>query len=148
MNYYTLNEIATIAGLTTRTLRNYLQMGVLKGEKVDGVWRFSEEALWEFIDNPSVRQAMHAKQNAIVSDFLLMGGRKENRTCMILDLYAEWDDVKRTTEFFCDRIHELGEEELRFGMERHKKNVRLILSGPEAAIRDIMKSYYERKESE
>ena len=62
MNYYTLNEIATIAGLTTRTLRNYLQMDILKGEKVDGVWRFSEEALWEFIDNPSVRQAMHAKQ--------------------------------------------------------------------------------------
>ncbi len=143
MEGYTLNEIATFTGLTTRTLRNYLQMGLLTGEKVDGVWRFSEEQLWAFLDNPAVRQGMHAKQNAIVSDFLLMGSRKENRTCVILDLCAEWDDVKRATDFFCDRIKVLGEEELRFGMERHKKNVRLILSGPEAAVREIMKRYYE-----
>ena len=143
MEGYTLNEIATFTGLTTRTLRNYLQMGLLTGEKVDGVWRFSEEQLWAFLDNPAVQQGMHAKQNAIVSDFLLMGGRKENRTCVILDLCAEWDDVKRATDFFCERIRELGEEELRFGMERHKKNVRLILSGPESAVKEIIKRYYE-----
>ena len=144
MAWYTLNDIATMTGFTTRTLRNYLRMGILTGEKADGVWRFSEEQLWAFMDNPSARQGMHAKQNAIVTDFLLMGGRKENRTCVILDLCAEWDDVKRATDFFCDRIKEMGEEELRFGMERHKKNVRLILSGTENAVKEIMKRYYER----
>jgi hypothetical protein len=143
MAWYTLNNIATMTGLTTRTLRNYLQMGLLIGEKVDGVWRFSEEQLYAFMDNPTVRQGMHAKQNAIVTDFLLMGGRKENRTCVILDYCMDWDDAKRAIDFFCEKINEQGDDELRFGMERHKKNVRLIISGSETAVKEIMKRYYE-----
>jgi len=143
MAWYTLNNIATMTGLTTRTLRNYLQMGLLTGEKVDGVWRFSEEELYAFMDNPSVQQGMHAKQNAIVTDFLLMGGRKESRTCVILDYCMEWDDAKRTIDFFCERVNEQGDDELRFGMERHKKSVRLIISGSEVAVKEIMKRYYE-----
>lgn len=143
MAWYTLNDIAKMSGLTTRTLRNYLQMGLLTGEKVDGVWRFSEEQLYAFMDNPTVRQGMHAKQNAIVTDFLLMGGRKENRTCVILDYCLDWNDAKRAVDFFCEQVKVQGDEELRFGMERHKKNVRLILSGPEDAVREIMKRYYE-----
>ena len=144
MAWYTLNNIATMTGLTTRTLRNYLQMGLLTGEKVDGAWRFSEEQLYAFMDHPSVQQGMHAKRNAIVTDFLLMGGRKENRTCVILDYCIEWEDTKRVIDFFTDKINEQGDGELRFGMERHKKNVRLILSGSERAVREIMKCYYER----
>ena len=143
MAWYTLNNIATMTGLTTRTLRNYLQMGLLTGEKVDGVWRFSEEQLYAFMDNPTVRQGMHAKQNAIVTDFLLMGGRKENRTCVILDYCMDWEDTKRVIDFFTDKINEQGDDELRFGMERHKKNVRLIISGSERAVKEIMKRYYE-----
>ena len=143
MAWYTLNNIATMTGLTTRTLRNYLRMGLLTGEKVDGVWRFSEEQLYAFMDNPSVQQGMHAKQNAIVTDFLLMGGRKDNRTCVILDYCMDWDDAKRAIDFFCERINEQEDGELRFGMERHKKNVRLIISGSEAAVKEIMKRYYE-----
>ena len=144
MAWYTLNNIATMTGLTTRTLRNYLQMGLLTGEKVDGVWRFSEEQLYAFMDHPTVRQGMHAKQNAIVTDFLLMGGRKESRTCVILDYCMEWEDAKSVIDFFTDKINEQGDDELRFGMERHKKSVRLILSGSERAVREIMKCYYER----
>ena len=143
MAWYTLNNIATMTGLTTRTLRNYLQMGLLTGEKVDGVWRFSEEQLYAFMDNPTVRQGMHAKQNAIVTDFLLMGGRKENRTCVILDYCMDWEDTKSVIDFFTDKINGLGDDELRFGMERHKKNVRLIISGSERAVKEIMKRYYE-----
>lgn len=43
--YYTLNEVAMMTGLTTRTLRNYLKMNVLKGEKLDGIWNFTEEEI-------------------------------------------------------------------------------------------------------
>lgn len=143
MAWYTLNDIATMTGFTTRTLRNYLRMELLTGEKVDGVWRFSEEELYAFMDNPTVQQGMHAKNNAIVTDFLLMGGRKENRSCVILDYCMDWDDAKRAIQFFCDTIKVQGEDGLRFRMERHKKNVRLIISGSEAAVKEIMKRYYE-----
>ena len=31
---YNLNQVAMITGLTTRTLRNHLKQGLLKGEKI------------------------------------------------------------------------------------------------------------------
>ena len=32
-NYYTLGHIVQFTGLTDRTLRNYISMGILQGEK-------------------------------------------------------------------------------------------------------------------
>ena len=76
---YNLNEVAMITGLTTRTLRNYLRLNLLKGEKVDGNWSFTEEELDEFMSNPAVKQAIAAKRNAVVYDFLSDPFKKGNR---------------------------------------------------------------------
>ena len=147
MEWYTINDIAKITGLTTRTLRNYLRMELLKGEKVDGTWRFSEEDFYAFMDHPTVRQGLHAKRNAIVNDFLLLDTKKENKTCVILDYCMEWKDAKQAVNFFCDCMGEAENEGVQFGMERYKKNIRLIISGPEHAVRNVMKRYYEEKDS-
>ena len=55
---YSLNELATMTGLITRTLRTYLKTGLLTGEKTDGVWRFSEEDCERFFSHPSVKPAL------------------------------------------------------------------------------------------
>ena len=143
MTWYTMNNIAMMTGFTTRTLRNYLHQGILKGEKVDGVWRFSEEEYEAFLAHPAVKPGIRAKQNAIVNDFLLLNAKKENRTCVILDICTEREEAKQAAAFFCERIKEQEDEELQFGMEWHKKNMRIILSGTETAVKEIMKRYYE-----
>ena len=51
--------------------------------------------------------------------------------------------MKQAAAFFCERIKEQEDEELQFGMEWHKKNMRIILSGTETAVKEIMKRYYE-----
>lgn len=144
MTWYTMNNIAMMTGFTTRTLRNYLRQGILKGEKVDGAWRFSEEEYEAFLTHPAVKPGIRAKQNAIVNDFLLLNAKKENRTCVILDICTEREEAKQAAAFFCERIKEQEDEELQFGMEWHKKNMRIILSGTEDAVKEIMKCYYER----
>ena len=143
MTWYTMNNIAMMTGFTTRTLRNYLRQGILKGEKVDGAWRFSEEEYEAFLTHPAVKPGIRAKQNAIVNDFLLLNAKKENRTCVILDICTEREEAKQAAAFFCERIKEQEDEELQFGMEWHKKNMRIILSGTETAVKEIMKRYYE-----
>ncbi len=143
MTWYTMNNIAMMTGFTTRTLRNYLRQGILKGEKVDGAWRFSEEEYEAFLTHPAVKPGIRAKQNAIVNDFLLLNVKKENRTCVILDICTEREEAKQAAAFFCERIKEQEDEELQFGMEWHKKNMRIILSGTETAVKEIMKRYYE-----
>ncbi|MGN0506210.1 MAG: helix-turn-helix domain-containing protein [Lachnospiraceae bacterium] len=143
MERYTLNDIAVMTGLTTRTLRNYLRQGLLQGEKEDGIWWFSEKEFAALIEHPAVKPGIRAKRHSIVYDFMVTDSKKENQTCMILDISADRDEARKTADFFCNRIKEQAESEVRFGFEWHKKNVRVILSGPENAVKEIIESYYE-----
>ena len=48
---YTVEEIAQMASVTTRTIRNYLRLGILKGRKIGGQWRFSQEDVTEMLNH-------------------------------------------------------------------------------------------------
>lgn len=47
---YALTEIEPILGVTHRTLLSYIKDGKLKGVKVGGKWKVSEENLKKFIN--------------------------------------------------------------------------------------------------
>jgi len=47
---YTLSELEPILGVTHRTLQTYIKDGRLKGVKIGGKWKISEEVLRKFID--------------------------------------------------------------------------------------------------
>lgn len=50
---YTLSEIEPILGVTHRTLQSYIKDGRLKGVKIGGKWKVSEETLKKFINGDS-----------------------------------------------------------------------------------------------
>ena len=77
---YNLNELAMITGFTTRTLRTYLNKGLLKGTKIDGVWQFSEAEIDQFLSEPFVKEGLRIKRNAVVFDFLADAGRKDGKS--------------------------------------------------------------------
>ena len=138
---YNLSQLAIMTGLTDRTLRTHLKTGVLRGEKTDGVWSFSEEDIDAFMNDPGVRQALSGKQNAAVLDFLADRYKKENRSCVILDLPIPMDEARKIAEFFCEAINEGHDVQFRFDYSRNL--ARFILSGAEDQVRAIMKKYYE-----
>lgn len=47
---YSLTEIEPILGVTHRTLQTYIKEGRLRGVKVGGKWKVSEENLKRFIN--------------------------------------------------------------------------------------------------
>lgn len=47
---YTLDEVADIIGVTTRTLYTYIKEGKLKAVKVGRAWRITDKALTEFLE--------------------------------------------------------------------------------------------------
>ncbi len=47
---YTLSELEPILGVTHRTLQSYIKSGRLKGVKIGGKWKVSEETLRKFIN--------------------------------------------------------------------------------------------------
>lgn len=50
---YTLTEIEPILGVTHRTLLTYIKTGRLKGVRIGGKWKVSEEQLKKFINGES-----------------------------------------------------------------------------------------------
>ena len=140
---YSLNQVASITGFTTRTLRNHLRLGTLQGEKVDGNWTFTEEDIDAFISNPVVKQELVSKHNALVYDFLADTYKKTNRICTILDFPVSLEESQKITMFFCNEINRMGQD-IEFRSINGRNMVRIILSGSEDQVVDLLNAYYKK----
>lgn len=138
-HYYTLGHLTHFTGLTDRTLRTYLSGGILQGEKINGVWHFTDAQLDAFLHHPAVRPSILAKNNAIVYDFMLDTKKPVDRACIILDLPSA--DREALSAFFCDAIRYGDFRDLRFSFDGIE-SPRVILSGPADQILSLVNSYH------
>lgn len=49
LKLYSLQELAKLLEVTERTLHKYIKSGKIKGVKIGGQWRFTEENIRKFI---------------------------------------------------------------------------------------------------
>jgi predicted site-specific integrase-resolvase len=49
---YSVSEVSQIMGVTTVSIRNYINQGYLKGQKILGRWVVLEKELSDFLTNP------------------------------------------------------------------------------------------------
>ncbi len=131
---YTMQDVAAMTGLTTRTLRSYQQQGFLRGEKENGVWRFTDEALEGFFQNPAVLPAIRARQHSIVYDFVLQNRKPRDELCAVWDLRTE--DSEAVSAFLCREMER--RQGLRFTFLRRGENARVILCGEPGAALDLL----------
>ena len=131
---YTMQDVATMTGLTTRTLRSYQQQGFLRGEKENGVWRFTDETLEGFFQNPAVLPAIRARQHSIVYDFVLQNRKPRDEFCAVWDLRTE--DSEAVSAFLCREMER--RQGLRFTFLRRGENARVILCGEPGAALDLL----------
>ncbi len=75
---YTVEDVAKITGLTTRTIRNYLKDGRLKGLKVGAQWRFTEQNIKDLFEEQGVSDSMKEAKNQLVADFCMRKGQKRH----------------------------------------------------------------------
>ena len=141
---FSINDLAMITGLSTRTIRTYITTGFLSGEKIDGAWVFTHEQVLAFIENKAVQPSIKAKKNAIVFDFLGTKPYNNDKMCTILDLAAK--EALTASVFFCEKISECSPEaELRFASDPVGTGVRLILSGSPKDVMNLMNLYYDKQ---
>lgn len=143
--FYTINEVALMTGLTSRTIRNYIRMGLLHGEKVCGVWRFPPDAVARFLDHPSVSPSIQAKRNAIVLDFMADQKKKTSQMCVILDLPEE--EAQAVADFFT-RQYNTGSygHDLRFAFQSTEAYVRVILKGQTGDVERLLGLFHQELE--
>ena len=141
---YSINDVAMITGLSTRTIRNYISLGFLSGEKVNGAWSFTDKQIEEFTQDKTVKPSIKAKKNAIVFDFLGTKPSKQDKMCTILDLTCQ--ESLPASVFFCKKISEMKPvSEFHFASEPSGTGVRLILSGSPSDVMDLINQYYDRE---
>lgn len=144
---YTLGHLAVFTGLTDRTLRNYIKMGLLEGEKINGVWHFTPSQVESFISNKSVRPSILAKNNALVYDFILNRKKTRPECAMVLDITD--GDRKSVTEFFCYSITNDGYKNINFSLDAPRGGYpRVILKGDTDQVMRLVNSYFKRTKKE
>jgi len=142
--FYTINELAKITGFTTRSLRNFIQMGHLDGEKIDGIWQFSSEQIGSFIGNPNIAPGIKSKNNSVVYDFMSDTNKQENQICSILDLKLSGEEVSECSEYFCNAMNNFeASSKCRMKFEMNGENVRVIISGPDEFVNDTISGWYK-----
>ena len=139
-NYYLISHLTLFTGLSERTIRNYLSSGILKGEKINGIWHFSPEEVEQFIRHPAVRPSILAKQNATVYDFLLDDRKSSCEICMILDIPGK--DRKEIAEYFCYRISNGSYQNIRFCFDGMAKVPRVILRGNGSDVMELVNTFF------
>ena len=130
--FFTIEDLATMTMLSTRTLRNYITQGFLEGEKIDGAWRFTTEDIESFFNEDFVKQSIQSKKNGIIYDYISNEVKNENSVCSIYD-YTNIE--KDEAENICKRMIELvnsnqyGKVTFSYSFNNKKKIVRIILTG-------------------
>ena len=138
-NYYLISHLVLITGLTDRTIRNYISTGILKGEKINGLWHFTPEQVESFLTHPAVGPSILAKLHSKVYDFLLDTDKQDFETCAILDFPAE--NNKKIAEYFFYRISNEGFQKIEFSFNCTSKVVRVILKGNTTDVLRLVNGY-------
>lgn len=142
---YTINHVAMMSGLSSRTIRNYMKMGLIEGEMINGVWHFSAEAVGDFFANPNAAPAIKAKRNALIFDFLADDDKQQDEMCTVIDQRANLEEANAISEFFCDAINRAWSGVIRFGFSFNGNQARIILTGPEDAVQQLLAAYDNAK---
>lgn len=137
-DFYSINELSTISGFTTRSLRNFIQMEFLKGEKFNGEWRFSLEQIEDFFSNPNIKEGIKSKSNSVVYNYLLNKPQKDT-ICSIIDLNLTPNETKTLSEKICQMIND-SNADVEFKFSAHNGNVRIIISGDKNFVKQILLS--------
>lgn len=140
--YLTIADIANELQVTTRTIRNYLHQGKLKGEKINGRWRFSNKNLHELIALVSIgNQGMDA-----IEDFLKNTNKPVFESLTIIDMPIQNETC---SEFYRDKIlQRYNEVYSGKGRKLHyeiisREKIRIIISGPIAYVQNFGNFIYE-----
>ncbi len=138
---YNINDLALMTGFTTRTLRTYLKEGLLKGEKLNGIWQFSAEEIDRFFREPFVKEGLRIKRSAQVFDFMA-DQPKVARSCVILDIPASAAKGNQISAFFCEQMCEASDAKFNYGWDNGL--CRVILTGAADSVAAIMQKYYAK----
>ncbi|MFW5913508.1 MAG: helix-turn-helix domain-containing protein [Bacillota bacterium] len=82
---YTVADIIDMTGISERTVRRHLRQGLLKGTKVGGSWRFTEENIKDYFNAKTMETKLYDQAIQDVMNFLSESiERNKQRICSVI----------------------------------------------------------------
>ena len=132
---FTLNDVAMLTSLTTRTLRNHLKDGTLRGSKVGGQWRFRMADIENFTLNSPKKQPEIKGNEASVIEYMEERSKTGRQVCSIIDL--EVDEQRALAKEFIlkDLVNRFDAKNMSYTYEYKTGFARfIIIASPELTI--------------
>lgn len=129
---YSVEELANELNVTTRTIRNYLRDGKLKGTKVGGQWRFTKENLVEFMGSDQLSDT----KNGLAYRFLDEKKTKQSALTILdfpLESIANLESVVNSITDYYNDVYE-GEQRIFQYHLLAPHTARFTLSGPPSYV--------------
>ncbi|MGX7200406.1 helix-turn-helix domain-containing protein [Enterococcus nangangensis] len=106
MKLYSVEEVAARLQVSTRTIRNYLRNNKLKGQKVGGQWRFTEDEIVAFLGlAPEVTDTQQ-----LVKKFLQKQADLPSAVIIIDIPYQTAAELERQKNIFLTQFNEVYED--------------------------------------
>lgn len=102
---YSVEEIAEMTSVTTRTIRNYLRNGILTGTKIGGQWRFRQEDVMNMLNQENMSSDVRETSKRIVKDFLneqYTPFSESVSVCTVADVSCSKAYAKKMGKTLCD----------------------------------------------
>lgn len=114
---YTVDEVAQMTRLTSRTIRNYIKSGLLRGKKVGGQWRFSQIDIENLMSISTAAAKMSSANRRDVLNFIDRTEPHTAQVCAVADLQLSQGAAEKLAQKICKIASQTEEENLRFHYE-------------------------------
>lgn len=148
---YTVDDIAKMTGLTSRTIRNYLKNGSLEGKKIGGQWRFTKKNIEKLFESSNTVKDIQSSNRREVVDFVEGKNnviKGEIQVCTVIDYYGSKDKAKEISDkmiVIIDNYTDNQQTDLKFNytFDGKESKVRFTLLGNPTFIIDCLKLFNE-----
>ncbi len=137
----TILNISQMTGLTDRTIRNYIKRGLLQGNLIKGVWRFSKASLEAFFDEKFVKQGLEGKAAILVEHFLSDWKEIDDSLCSVYKLKINNDNSQKLCDELLEKINANNYRGMQFYYNFNKKTkiAKFVVTGLPEDVIDITK---------
>jgi len=146
---YTVDEVAKMLNMHTRTIRRYIEKGQLRAERIGGSWRISEEAFKEIFNAPELKEAVTkqlTRHSEDMLDLYVKGKHRlqqDNTVAMYVFVFSPQKEpwvLDKTAEFMAE-LNRLGQDtQYDFTMTGNEHSLfRLTLIAPNKVLLAMIK---------
>jgi excisionase family DNA binding protein len=136
--FYTVADVARVTGLTSRTIRNYLKDGTLRGQKIGVQWRFTEDEVKKLFSRQTPGCSSPAQ---VVRGFLGQETQKGASFCVLLDVPGVSEEEGRRLYQQMEQTGQNGQAGITaMSYEYHDEGqlLRIAVSGEAEVVMDLL----------